>query len=793
MFPPGSPRPARVLTRRVLVVLLVALAIAAMSAAAASAQISPTSEPLPGSSFQGGDGNQDDAGDLIDWQAMEAAGRAAHANDPNAEDSIFAGGSTEESPGDWDFTTSRDGADPGKDNIRDAWAGVDQVGEDTFLYLAFTRDSPSGDAFLTFELNRSGRTWNNGAAVIPCRRTGDVLISYEQHGNEMEVVLHRWRTTSANPSNGCAETGTLTDFTGLRPQVDVQGASNEADITSRLPGDIAGTVPARQFGETALNLSAALRRTIGDECLAFSSVFMHSRASESISSQMKDVLRPEPLPIRTCSASGTKFFDSDADGVRDAGEPGIPRFLIWADYDDDGARDRNEPFSVSDRRGRYVIFDIRPPDGTYTLRERLLPRRPGRPPVAADWICSYPNASTPGGTGNAPGGRFRCGWGPIDVESTPNAEGLDFGNWFPARLTVEKELIPASDAGRFDLLVNGRVAVPAAGDGASTTLSVPPGTYEVSERPAAGTDAADYRSVASCRTDASAAGRNATEDTSLTLTAGQEASCKFFNVRIGSPAIGIRKFGTLIATAGDTLRYFLVVSNPGFIPIPEGGITVTDEQCDSPPELRSKPGDATPATLDPGDRWIYGCTRATPAGGEDCEVTTVSNTGSATATVAGATVADDDSLTTILRCPDDPEPPEPPKPIDPPGPVDPPGPDPPAPVAPVGPAPPPAGDAAVAGVRRLGATGCLPTRVPRVNLRGTRIASVRISVNGRRFRTLDLRILQRRAGLRLRLQPGRYRVTARVTFERGSGTVAVTLTRTLRVCGQRVTVPRFTG
>jgi hypothetical protein len=77
-----------------------------------------------------------------------------------------------------------------------------------------------------------------------------------------------------------------------------------------------------------------------------------------------------------------------------------------------------------------VIFDIRPPDRTYTLRERLLPRTPGQAPVANNWNCSYPNASTPGGTGSAPGGRFPCAWGPTDSETTPNADGRDFGNWF---------------------------------------------------------------------------------------------------------------------------------------------------------------------------------------------------------------------------------------------------------------------------------------------------------------------------------------------------------------------------
>jgi hypothetical protein len=86
---------------------------------------------------------------------------------------------------------------------------------------------------------------------------------------------------------------------------------------------------------------------------------------------MQDYLGPRPLAVRTCSASGTKFHDANANGRRDAGEPGMPRWMIWADYDDDGIRDANEPYALTDNEGQYVINGIRPPDGRYVLRETL--------------------------------------------------------------------------------------------------------------------------------------------------------------------------------------------------------------------------------------------------------------------------------------------------------------------------------------------------------------------------------------------------------------------------------------
>jgi hypothetical protein len=773
----------RVIRREALATLVALMVLAAMAAPPAPAQLTPTDNPLPGSIFQGADGDQDDAPPLIDWQGV--AGRVQHSPDDNDADTAFAGGSEELLPGGWGLTTASGGVTPAKDNIRDAWSAVDQPAQDTFLYLGFTRDGSVGTTYLTFELNRDHRLWDNGRAIIPCRRTGDVQISYEPSGNEVVVAIRRWTTTIADAATGCARAGQLTTFDEVEPNVDAQAALNALEITSHLPGAYRDTVPFRRFGEASLNLARLLEEAFDDECLAYTSIWMHSRASTSVTSALKDYVAPQPVSLRTCAASGVKFFDSNANGQRDEGEPGIPRFVIWADYNDDGVHDDDEPFGITDDQGEYVIDDIRPPPpGTYRLRERLLESESA---PEADWICSYPSTT-------APGGRFPCAHGPIDAATTPNAEGRDFGNWFPAQLTVEKEIEPAGDPGRFDLLVNGEVVVPAAGDGASMTLSLPPGTYEVSERAVAGTDPTHYLTTVNCRSSVTRFGRfvGAPAFTGLHLLAGQQGSCKFFNVRTVFPGIAIRKRGPAIAVAGATLEYELLVTNPGHIPLPEAAVTVTDAQCDDPPELTSKEGDTSPETLDPGDRWIYGCSNATTAGA-DCEPTTVANTAVVTGTAVGMTVTDDDSIATMLSCPDVPEPPTP-VPPDPPGPEPPRDPDVPGPVAPPGPRPPNAGDAAVARLAFARATRrCLRTRVPRVHLSGTRIARVRIFVNGRLVRGLNLRTLQSRRRPRVTLAPGRYRVTARVRFERGSGTPPLALTRTVRICGRRAAPPRFTG
>jgi hypothetical protein len=61
----------------------VALVAALVLAAPASAQLSPTTSPLQGSTFQGADGNQENDSPLIDWQRLQADGRVRHSPDPN--------------------------------------------------------------------------------------------------------------------------------------------------------------------------------------------------------------------------------------------------------------------------------------------------------------------------------------------------------------------------------------------------------------------------------------------------------------------------------------------------------------------------------------------------------------------------------------------------------------------------------------------------------------------------------------------------------------------------------------
>jgi hypothetical protein len=82
---------------------------------------------------------------------------------------------------------------------------------------------------------------------------------------------------------------------------------------------------------------------------------------------------------RPATKSGMKFEDLDADGVKDAGEPGLSGWTIFVDYDDDGTADAGEPSAVTAADGTYLITGINP--GTWKVKEV----------AQVGWTCSYPS------------------------------------------------------------------------------------------------------------------------------------------------------------------------------------------------------------------------------------------------------------------------------------------------------------------------------------------------------------------------------------------------------------------
>src|SRR5918995_4373821 len=225
-----GPRSARTRSYVLAAALVAALGLLSLFVARAEAvPLSGSANPLPGSNFEGGDGNQTAGALRTDWQN---AGGVNHSPDPNANDDIFAGGAEgkESNPGNWNFDTHDGGSTPGKNNILDAYSLNDPVSNDVFLHLAFTRGDDTGTTYMAFELNQRAELWNNGKADIPCRTTGDIIVSYQVSGNSPDVILQRWTSSTSDAATGCATTGSLTDFAAFTDNVDAQGAVNDVAI-----------------------------------------------------------------------------------------------------------------------------------------------------------------------------------------------------------------------------------------------------------------------------------------------------------------------------------------------------------------------------------------------------------------------------------------------------------------------------------------------------------------------------------------------------------------------------------
>ncbi len=163
--------------------------------------------------------------------------------------------------------------------------------------------------------------------------------------------------------------------------------------------------------------------------------------------------------------SGMKFEDLNADGVKDAGEPGLAGWTIYVDYNGNSVLDADEPYAVTDADGKYTITGIKP--GDWTVREVL----------KDGWTCSYPNP---------------CYY-EEEFYSRAAFEGNDFGNWYPATKSGYKwydrngdgiwdEDEPAIPGWKIELYAGDMLLASTHTDGNGYyAFIVKPGTYTVKE------------------------------------------------------------------------------------------------------------------------------------------------------------------------------------------------------------------------------------------------------------------------------------------------------------------------
>jgi hypothetical protein len=134
-----------------------------------------------------------------------------------------------------------------------------------------------------------------------------------------------------------------------------------------------------------------------------------------------------------------------------------------------------------------------------------------------------------------------------------------------AQITLAKQLLPASDPGRFDLLVNSSTVKTAAGNGDSGSKQVAGGTYTVKELAAAGATLSDYSSSIACTLNGAAGPSGTGASLKVTVAVGDVMVCTFTNSR----------------KATVTLAKTLVPANdPGRVDLKVGSTTVRASAAD---------------------------------------------------------------------------------------------------------------------------------------------------------------------------------------------------------------------
>jgi len=275
--------------------------------------------PLSGSTFAGGDGNlltNPTTFGTTDWQNV--AGLNPGFDLPSGTgDNSFGQGTKEDSP---NVTVVTGSIPPNKSDLTRFYE-ASEIGSNNhnFLYLAWERSNVLGSANMDFEISQKVTAGFNGSTTGPVtlnRTPGDLLVTFDftNGGGKPTIGLQRWLTSATIPSgvagyptNVCFASNTFPCWGDqlTLDGTDSIGAVNNLDaVTDPLfptKPNFLGSVPALQFGETAIDLTKAGVFPPGT-CEAFGSAFVKSRASASFTAEVKDFIAPIPINISNCGS-----------------------------------------------------------------------------------------------------------------------------------------------------------------------------------------------------------------------------------------------------------------------------------------------------------------------------------------------------------------------------------------------------------------------------------------------------------------------------------------------------------
>ena len=237
----------------------------------------------------------------IDWQSSPFPAALTTFTEASGSDDIFGQGSKENDQNTWSCTTgtappkddivneiSINGAPPIAGEIAFRFFPVNGV-QKQFLYANWSRLSNNGDAHIDYEFNQADPSTSpasSACAQLARRMPGDFIVSFDTNngGATITVTAFTWNGVGFVPLS-LGNQGSVWD-----------GAVN---TQASIPGlTVTGT---SLFGELALNVSD----TIGTiPCNAVLFVSMKTRASTSLSAELKDRTRAMPVNFTIFNPAG---------------------------------------------------------------------------------------------------------------------------------------------------------------------------------------------------------------------------------------------------------------------------------------------------------------------------------------------------------------------------------------------------------------------------------------------------------------------------------------------------------
>ena len=254
---------------------------------------STASANLPGSTFEGSDGNfvVNTAGNT-DWAALNAAQTAAFSKGvdlPSGQTDNSFGNGTKTS--DVNVTVGLGSIPGNKADLGNSYITSETLANgDVMMYLGVTRVTTSGTVNLDIEVNQAAQPdlTTPGPKVLN-RTVDDLLIGYDFQGGSQRPTL-------------TFRTWTGSDWSAPTPIGAANGESEVNRVALANPlaeGPSPANAPAFTFGEASINLTG-LGIIPEGECAPFSSAYVKSRASDAFNSAVKDFIAPQSIDLDNC-------------------------------------------------------------------------------------------------------------------------------------------------------------------------------------------------------------------------------------------------------------------------------------------------------------------------------------------------------------------------------------------------------------------------------------------------------------------------------------------------------------